>query len=222
MARRYYFLGLAALLVLSVNGLVHGLLTQRWSGLTEAQVEAATDRLPDIPCQLPSWTGQKIELESAKMPEDVVGKNVTVKYEHRITHQTVLIYLACGHKTTLVLHTPTDCYPSHGFTTVRQKTPVALPLESGASTANVFVATFSQTDASVANHLRVFWTWKPASGGWQAPDNPFRTFRASPYLYKCYAIRSVPTPDEPLEGDPCVSLLTELLPRLDGVLLHDR
>jgi hypothetical protein len=156
------------------------------------------------------------------MPEEMVGKNVTVSYEHRVSHQMVLVYLACGRTAALEIHSPLVCYPAHGYSTVRRESHVSVPLPSEPTPAEFLAATFSQKDASVANYTRVFWSWEATTGGWQVPDNPFRTFRASPYLYKCYVIRKVLTSEEPLEGDPCVSLLTELLPRLDGVLLHDR
>jgi hypothetical protein len=219
---RPIYYALAALVLILVNGLVHGFLTQRWSVLTEGRVDAAADRISGIPLQLPSWKGQEVETDAAKMPEEVVGRNVSVSYEHRITHKKVLVYLACGRTAALELHTPLECYPANGYTKVGQETRVSVPHQSASPHPEFWTATFSIMEGPLPVNLRVFWAWQGATGGWQVPDNRFRTFRASPFLYKCYTVRQLTTAGDPLEGEPCLDLLAELIPSLEGVLVHDR
>jgi len=211
----------AGLLLVAFNGFVHGVWTQRWSGLTEAEVQAASDRLPNVPLKLASWDGHPVEIDAATLPEEMVGRNVTIRYVHRVSGHTVVVYLACGRPGALEVHTPLDCYPANGYNTVLRETRASIPGETGPPQAEFWTATFSQAQAPVPIHLRVFWSWKAAKG-WQVPDNPGRAFRAAPFLYKCYAIRPLTTPEEPLEGDPCVDLLKELIPGMDEALAGGR
>jgi hypothetical protein len=207
---------LATLLLLTLNGFVHGLWTQRWTGLTEAEVQAASDHLPKIPLKLGSWDGHRIEIAAATLPEEVVGRSIAVSYVHRVTGNMVIIYLACGRAQAMTLHTPTECYPDNGYKLVVPETRVSIPLEPAPDRPQFVTATF-QSQSIVPVCVRVYWSWQ-ADGGWVVPDNPGRSFRSAPFLYKCYAIRLLTTPDEPLKGDPCVDLLKELIPSLDQAL----
>jgi hypothetical protein len=211
------FLALTAVCLLAVNGLVHGLWTQRWSGLTEQAVGAAGDRLQRIPMKVGGWDGQPVAGDQATMPEEVVGRNVTVRYVHRTTGQTVLAYFACGHTQVMELHTPLECYPANGFRVAVPETRVSPVPGAGPDRPEFWAATFSQGESGTPVHLRIFWSWQGA-GRWQAPDNPGRAFRRSPFLYKCYAIRQLVSPDEPLEGDPALDFLRDLTEELKNVL----
>jgi hypothetical protein len=209
---------LAAALLLIVNGVLHGLWTQRWSGLTESSVQVAGDRLTEVPLIVREWTGHKIETDDS-LPEEVVGKNLAIRYVHRGSGNAVIVYLACGHPAVMERHTPLECYPTVGFKTVGSEDRVSL-LSGTAEAAEFKVATFSKGVSPTAVHLRVFWAWKGA-GSWKAPENTGRAFRASPFLYKCYAIRPLVASDEPLEGDPCCELLNDLIPQLNRSLAAD-
>jgi hypothetical protein len=164
-----------------------------------------------------SWDGQPVTGDQATMPEEVVGRNVTVRYVNRTTGQTVLAYLACGHTQTMEVHTPLDCYPANGFRVATPEARVSPLPGAGPDRPEFWTATFSQGESGTPVHLRIFWSWKGA-GRWQAPDNPGRTFRRSPFLYKCYAIRQLVTPDEPLDGDPALDFLKDLTQELKNVL----
>jgi hypothetical protein len=208
---------LATVVLLVLGGVGHGLWTQRWSSLTEAAVHAAGDRLADVPLKVGNWDGHPVTIDDAALSEDLVGRNRAIRYVHRVSGNAVVVYLACGRPATMEGHTPLQCYPAHGYQTVVPETRVAPLPEAGSSPPQFWVATFAQGQAPVPVHLRVFWCWKDA-GGWRAPDNPGRAFRTAPYLYKCYAVRPLASPEEPLEGDPCVDLFRELLPELSRVL----
>jgi len=212
------FLYLAAVFLLLVNGALHGLWTQRWSTLTESSVQNAGDRLSGVPLIVGDWTGHRIETDGS-LAEEVVGKNLAIRYVHRVSGNTVIVYLACGHTTVLERHTPLECYPAVGYKTVGTEDRVSL-LSGTAGAAEFKVATFSKGASPTTVHLRVFWAWKDA-GPWRAPENTGRAFRAAPFLYKCYAIRPLVAADEPLEGDPCSELLKDLIPELNRCLEAD-
>ena len=70
-----------------------------------------------------------------------------------------------------------DLLEAHGYQTVVPEARVAPLPGVGTPPPEFWVATFAQGSAPVPVHLRVFWCWKDA-GGWRAPDNPGRAFRA--------------------------------------------
>jgi hypothetical protein len=208
---------LGAVLLLVVNGALHGLWTQRWSSLTEPAVQAAGDKLAGVPRKVGNWDGHPLETDEATLSEEKVGRNVTVRYVHRGSGNVVVVYLACGHTPTMAGHTPLECYPAHGYSITLPETRVRPLPELGSNAPELWVAGFSKEDGPAPVHLRIFWAWGD-SGPWRAPDNLGRTFRASPFLYKIYAIRQLTSPDEPLEGDPCADLFRELIPELSRAL----
>ena len=76
---------------------------------------------------------------------------------------------------------------------------------------------FSKGLPEFSDSLRLFWSWS-GDGQWQAPDNARFTFRGQPALYKLYVLRHLGTTTEPLETDPGVAFLNELLPALENAL----
>jgi hypothetical protein len=209
-------LALGAVAVLVVNGVVHGLWSQRWASVNEPLVQAAGDRLSKVPLKVGNWEGQPIPTDAATLPEEMVGRNVSIQYVHRVTGDVVVVFLASGHTSTMKGHTPMECYPANGYRVAVPQLRVH-PDPEASPAPEFWAATFSQTEPAPV-HLRVFWSWKDGAR-WRAPENLGRALRASPFLYKCYAIRRVVSPDEPLEGDPAAELLKELLKKLDPVLL---
>jgi hypothetical protein len=215
-------LALVAVALFVLNGVVHGLWSQRWASVNEPLVQAAGDRLRDVPLKVGNWDGQPITTDAATLPEELVGRNVSIQYVHRVTGDVVVVFLASGHMSTMKGHTPLQCYPANGYrVTVPEARVYPVPgtdaAPEGGTPPEFWAATFSQGEGAAPVHLRVFWSWKDGAR-WQAPDNLGRTFRASPFLYKCYVIRRVVTPDEPLDGDPAGELLKELLPVLETTL----
>lgn len=205
-----------AVFLLVANGAIHGLWTQRWSSLTESAVQAAEERLGRVPLLIGDWKGERSETDNSP-PEEMVGKNVAIRYVHRVSGQVVTIYLACGRTVVMESHTPMVCYPAAGYKMAGPEARVSLLPASGEA-AEFKVATFGKGEASTAAQLRVFWSWKDEGASWRAPDNTGRAFRASPFLYKCYAVRTLVAPNESLEADPCSELLNELIPELNRAL----
>jgi hypothetical protein len=204
-----------AVLLLAINGVLSGVWSHRWEAWSDAQAQAAADRIEAIPLEIGDWVGRRVETDPLTHPEEVVGRGVTVQYVNRTDGTAVNVYLACGPADGLISHTPQACYGANGFTWVPPNLRVSP--EAGEEAASQFwVSNFVRTEAAVPTYLRVFWAWSDG-GHWQTPDNPRRTFRRSPVITKCYVIRTLTTLDEPIEGDPCLRLMAVLLPRLDAI-----
>jgi hypothetical protein len=142
----------------------------------------------------------------------LVGRGVTTRFVDQTDGTEVWVYVACGPTDSIVAHTPTVCYQANGYTWVGPDLRVRPPGDG--QTDEFVVSNFSFAQATVPTHLRVFWAYSDG-GGWTAPENPRRAFRHTPVLFKCYAIRRPVTPDEPIDGDACLRLMSVLLPRIN-------
>jgi hypothetical protein len=205
-----------AVALLGLGGGLHGVWSHRWEDWSAPELRARAERIEAIPLQVGDWRGERIETDALTLPEELVGRGVSVRYTNRVDGSIVIVFLTCGPTDGLVSHTPRVCYPANGFTCPTEDVRVAPPADPGAPGAEFWASNFTQPGA-VPVHLRVLWSWSDGTG-WRVPSNPHRTFRDSAVLYKCYAIRQVLTSDEPLEGDPALRLLSALLPQLDPVL----
>jgi hypothetical protein len=214
-----FWLTCGAIVLLVLNGALHGLSSQRWSASTEDDLEAACAKLERVPQKVGNWQGEPFQIDEAKLPEETVGRNITIRYVHSVTGEAVDILLACGRPSTMVLHMPMDCYPAHGWTVYRPEARLSIAPKGSSKAQEFWMATFKQAPPTPIT-LRVLWAWK-ANQGWEVPRNPRRQFHTAPFLYKIYAIRDLPDPDEPAEGDRSEELLRELLPELDRILGPD-
>jgi hypothetical protein len=211
-----------AVVLLAVSGIVHGVWTHRWERWSAPVALARAERIEHIPLELDEWKGEPIKTDQEAFPEELVGHSVTIEYTNRADKSTVKVYLACGRTTELVAHTPRACYVANGYTCPTSDMRVAvraIPPNEGV-VGEFSVSNFSKPsplEPGAQEHLRVFWAWSDGTG-WRVPGNPERTFRHSPVIYKCYALRAVGAPDEPTDGDPAARLLAALVPQLDAVL----
>jgi hypothetical protein len=204
-------------LLLLVNGLVHGLWSERWGNPHEALIEQASARMSTLPLTLGDWDGRPIEIDQSSYPEELHGNVVLRRYVHRYQGSVVTLVLSCGPTHSLWNdHSPLECYPRNGFEVAvpaaRQEVAVA-----GSSPAAFWVATFSRPGLALAPPVRVLWAWSGA-GQWQAPDRPGWAFAHYPYLYKLYIINDVNSEEGPLEAGPAQELVRLLLPELNKCL----
>jgi hypothetical protein len=127
--------------------------------------------------------------------------------------------LLAGKPSRMAVHRPEDCYQAAGYELAGQ--PVRLTITPADQPgADLWMGQFSRDDPSKGpSQLRIFWTWYGA-GRWEAPDNPRWAFAGQPVAYKLYVIRAV-NDTTPIEADPCVRLLGQLLPVLNRALAED-
>lgn len=211
MNRHVGFLGVVLLLVAS--GVVHGLLSDRWTNRTETLVAEARARLDAVPLHIGPWTGTDRSWTEFDERENN-DKNVTRQYVNALNGNAVGLLLSAGQSRNLWLwHTPLDCYPANGYEQAAVRSTITIPVEQGVD-AEFFHTDFTLPRGSAPLHVRVFWAWS-GNGRWQAPDHPKLSFGKFPALYKVYVLRTLLRRDEPLEGDPCVDFLKVVVPQLN-------
>src|SRR4051794_29049118 len=202
--------------LLAASGLVHGILTERWS--SSGELQAAVARLDRIPITVGDWTGRALELNREQLRVGRIAGYIHRRYENRRTGATATILVVCGSPGPISVHTPDACYGGIGYEPMapqaRYSTPTPRPAE-------FWRLDLRKPPSPEPGYLRVFYAWN-AAGGWKAPaGEPRLVFSRAPFLYKLYVIREMRVADEPLEGDPGLELARQLLSPLDGALFPE-
>ncbi len=193
------------------GGTIHGLWTDRWNWSDEPGASAA--RLSQVALNLEDWRGEDLEVKDAK--QGGVAGCLSRRYVNQRDGRAVTVFLVCGRPGPVSVHTPDVCYVATGYEMLspsRCNGPA-----DGAPPAELWTAQFRKSEATDLTYLRIFWSWN-GTGVWQAPDDPRRSFAGQQALYKMYLIREMASPDEPLESDPCLELMKQLLPELQRAL----
>lgn len=200
-------------------GLLHGHWTHRWDGWSDARSAEAAGRLTRIPLQVGDWDGVVVEPEKHSLPEELVGRGISVRYTRRTDGVVVTAYVACGPTDACASHVPTVCYPAIGYGRCPPdiRTPVSLAAEGAAG--EFWVSGFKKAAGPTTAFVRVFWGYSDGRDGWRTPDNPRRAYRHAPVLFKSYFVRSLAAEDEPVDGDPALQLMALLLPRVDAEVI---
>jgi hypothetical protein len=209
---RMFSVATAVVLVIA-GGAVHGLWTDRWNWSDEPGASAA--KLDRVALSLDDWRGEDLVNNYGK-PAGVAGM-LSRRYVNTRDGQPVTILLVCGRPGPVSIHTPDVCYVATGY---EMLSPTRCNGPAEAPSAELCTAQFRKTQSTDQTYLRIFWSWN-ATGTWQAPEDPRRAFFGQQALYKLYVIREMGAADEPLDSDPCLDLMKQLLPELQRALFEN-
>lgn len=201
-------LPLTGIVAVLATGAVHGLWTDRWSLSDEPAASAS--RMERLALTLPDWDGK--DAGSGTRNLGGAAGHLQRRYVHNRTGKEVTVFLVCGRPGPVSIHTPDVCYGGSGYDML-SLVKYAPTLGPAAPAAEFQTAQFRKKQAAEQTYLRVFWAWS-ATGDWSAPDDPRFSFARHAALFKLYLIRELAVPDEPLDEDPCVELMRQLLPAL--------
>jgi hypothetical protein len=207
--KRFYPV-VAALAVVLITGVVHGLWTDRWAP-EHGPVHDAAARLDQLPMTLGDWEGQTVEIDPRDL-ESISGY-LCRRYVNRRDHHEVSVFLVCGRPGPVAIHTPDLCYQASGYEVGPRATYTREP-GADSPAAAFFTAQCRKVKATEQTRLRIFWSWY-AGGTWQVADNPRLTFARHPVLYKLYLVHKTYTANEAFAEDPCTDLMKQLLPELE-------
>ena len=202
---------LAVLTAIAISGTVSGMWTHRWTSTTS--LDAAAAAATHLPMTLGEWDGQSREVDERTLHVAGCAGIIHRQYVNRRTGDTVAFMLMCGSAGPVSVHTPDVCYLGAGFQEVGT---VVRHTVKAPDDARFWVRRF-QKQGPAPVQLRIFYAWN-ATGDWQAADKPRWAYAHRPLLYKLYVVRELPRTDEPLEKDPSVAFLQELLPQLKPFL----
>jgi hypothetical protein len=206
-------LPVVAVVVVIAVGIVQGTWTDRW-GVGE-KVERAVRALDQVPAEVGDWVSE--ELEPVGREKLGLAGSVYRRYTNRKTGDTIAIGLVCGRPGPVAIHTPDVCYGASGFKVGKR---IEYTLKGadmkGEEPPRFYSADMTKTKGVELHHQRLFWTWH-ADGRWMVDENPRKRFSNQPVLYKFYIAREL-TASVPVEQDPCVEFLRQLLPELQKVI----
>jgi hypothetical protein len=201
-----YLIVVSAIGMLVASGVVHGVWTDRWAEAVD--VSDAAKCMDHLPMAIGAWQGSKVEMEQD--PKTGLAGMLVRRYVHTETGKAVTLFLGCGRSGPVCTHTPDVCYAGSGFE-VEKPRRFQLPSTTAQAPPEFWTARFVRERTSGKTHLRIFWSWYAAEA-WKVADNPRLSFAGEKVLYKMYLIREMATPEEPIENDPCVEFMKELLP----------
>ncbi len=210
---------LASLLIVAAAGVLHALWTDRWG--VSPRRQAAARALQNVPLTIGQWDGRSLTLSERELQIAEADGYVMRDYVNRATGQVVSLLIVCGRPGPISVHPPEVCYRGAGYelasATVKQVLPAAPPVPQ----AEFRVIDFRQADSPTPLQLRVFYTWGE-QGQWSAPDRPRLTyalsFSADAVLFKMYVVRQKTGDATPVDKDPCLDFVKELLPTLQESL----
>lgn len=208
------FLYASAFFLVALSGVVHGLWTGRWGH--SADLQAAAARCDGVALNLGDWEGEPAPVNARQLAIAEVAGYLSRRYVNRLTGQTVSVLLLCGRPGPMSVHNPEICYQGAGFQLVGKQEQRRTEPDAAGGQAEFWTARFSRPGVP-PEVIRIFWSWRD-KGPWVAPANARLTFARSSHLYKLYVVRHLASPDELLEGDPCLDLLQVLLPELQRCL----
>jgi hypothetical protein len=203
----------ALLLVVLGSGALAGLWSGRW-GNSQA-LDRAVARLGQVPPSLgTSWDVKEDTMSERELAVAEVSGYLHRQYTHRRTGTRISVLLVCGRPGPISVHTPEVCYAGAGYVqTSREKTR-----QGPADMLCQFqVRDFRHGNVARPTLLRIFMSWG-CEGEWRIPARPRWAFAGKPYLYKLYVVRQMARPDEPVEKDPALDLMKELMPQLQETL----
>jgi len=204
---------LVAVSAVVASGAVHGIWTDRWAIAEEPATWAA--KLDLVPAVVGDWEGRVIKVN--RIESGGVSGSLHSVYQNRRTGREVTVFLVCGRPGPISIHTPDVCYGAVGYEVVSRQ-PFAAPVGADAP-AEFWTAQFRKNQSTDQSLLRIFWSWS-GNGEWKAPRDrePRYAFAHCPALFKLYLIREMNSADDPLDNDPCVDLMKQLLPQLQRSL----
>ncbi len=213
--KRWYYAVTASLLLVA-TGVVHGFWTDRW--VADTRLEAAADRLADIPLQIGEWVGTEIEVKPGQAVPGVTG-SLQRSYFNRRLGVTVVIALVNGRPGPVATHTPEACYGASGYRVERR---TMVPLDTKGAPAQFWTSDATRTRVSEETKVRLFWAWN-GGDGWAASDDArleFPRYRY-PVLHKLYVLRELTGPagkPSSAKDEPCLAFLEALVPELERAL----
>jgi len=204
---------LVGLALLFAGGLIHGRWTDRWHSSTE--LAEAGDRLLRLPNDIGEWKGHAYDQDQAMLTLSGAVGHYSRSFRDPQTGEQVLVIILAGKPARMVVHRPEHCYQSAGYELTGSPFPVQIQVNG--QKAALTTAQFTRNEPSGPSQMRIFWTFG-ASGQWQTSENPRWEFARQEVLYKMYILRDIVSRPGPLNQDPCIRLLKELLPVVNTTL----
>ncbi len=192
MKRSVAILSAAVLLVL-VNGVVHGLITHRWTAPVDHSKVARA--LSSLPLTIGPWRGTKLKIDPVVQRATEAAGVFQANFVNEQTGQGVTVLALSGEPGPMSVHMPEHCYAGLGY---RQQGDVQRVTFNSDGRELPFrkVVMVRDTSEGVPEQITVYHGWNDGTG-WSAPALPRLVFANARFLVKLY----VTTPPVPVGAD---------------------
>jgi len=196
----------AALLLVAANGVVHGIITHRWT--RPVDMSALARALERLPQQIGPWKGEWSEIDPLLRRAAEAAGALQGTYVNQETGQVLTTLVLCGRPGPMSVHMPEHCYAGLGYQQQGNATRVTLDGLNGETIEFRKLTMVRQTHEGVPEQILVYHGWNDGQS-WSAPALPRLVFANARFLFKVY----VTTPPVPVGAD-FDDPVPEFLPRL--------
>jgi EpsI family protein len=175
--------------------------------------------LRQVPLTLGRWQGKDNEIHPLIARGTGADQIVTRHYVNQDTGAAVDLILLYGPAAEVYLHAPEVCYPAAGFSPVG--TPEDRTLTLGPYQAPFRSLVYAKGEGAQADLQEVYYSWW-YNGHWTPNIGIQKHFERIPGMYKVHLSRRATAAEKRDVGNPCVSLLQELLPEIERRLAATR
>ena len=169
-------------------------------------------KLADIPLKLGPWKGKDTALDPLIARATGADQIVTRRYVNQDTGVSVAVILEYGPAVEMYVHAPEVCYPAAGYAQVAGPDPRGIKLAQ--TTAPFRSLVYSKGEGGPSELQEVYYSWY-YDGRWNPDVGIQKRFERIPSMYKVHLDRRVVPGEKRDVGNPCESLLHELLPEID-------
>lgn len=211
----------AAVVVLALGTLAHGIYTERWLRIETDQLRKFTERIPKVPLKVGDWSGTEDPVNMDEFKLTNCTKCVQRTYKNSNFPQPVSIYLVSGTASHICRHSPDWCYRNAGFVQQGPLTNYSVSVEGLDTPVEFCTAVFRKNaETSGPRNLRIFWTYAH-NGNWRGPAWAKLAYPGRPALYKIYLIVPVGEEKNAVGDTPTDDFAKALFPVMNKVLFTE-
>ena len=197
---------LLCVLLIIGSGVAHGYLDSRWT--SQDDIKAIAEPLLNLSQKAGNWElASNSEIEGAAKRILQCYGSILQEYVNKTTGDRVTVFVVCGPRGPIAVHTPEVCYSSSGTEPVGDR--VASPMLINGESQSFWKIKFRKPRSSDPPHLEVWYGWSDG-GPWKAASLPRVWLTDS--LYKIQVAGPPAKAGE--ETSPVEDFLAEFLPTL--------
>jgi EpsI family protein len=177
-----------------------------------ARVQARFD-LNTVPMTMGPWKGQDTQLDPLIARGTGADQIVTRRYVNSNTGSALDVILLYGPAVEMYIHIPEVCYPAAGYTQAGDAK--VRDVTAGPHQAPFRAMVYAKGEGPHADLQEVYYSWWRYGRGWSPDPGTQKEFERIPSMYKVQLARRVSDRERRDVGNPCESLLQELLPQME-------
>ena len=168
--------------------------------------------LTTIPLTLGDWKGEATKIDPQIAKATGAEQIVTRRYVNGNTGVSVDVILLYGPAVDMYIHVPEVCYPAAGYASMGD--PAVREIIAGPYKALFRSVVYGKGEGAAAELQEVYYSWW-RNGVWSPDLGQQKQYERIPSMYKVHVSRLVTDRERRDVGNPCESIIRELLPQME-------